>query len=181
MSKIAYHKYCRHHAGVKKVKREFVKLLKHFEHIETSCYIDFTGVADEDLFNLNYIIRKRYEWLSKQLTEEIEVSKKEFHSEFSTGFYADTLNFIKGIDKIIRLVNEDYPTNVMKYTFTFSNPAATVDEKALEYKTHFETVSKIGFRKSFFAYRGEIKRQLWPLFASPDDLEGVDKIVIQYQ
>jgi hypothetical protein len=181
MIKIVYHKYCRHHAGVKKVKREFVKLLKQFEHIEPSCYVDLTGVADKDLFNLNYRIRKNYECMHRRLTAEMEDSKKDFHSEFSTNFYIDTMNFIKGMDKIIGIVHEDYPINVMEYTFTFSNPDASVFDKKYEYKRHFESNPLIGFRKEFFAYRGENKRQLWTLTVSDDDLEGVDKIVIQYQ
>jgi hypothetical protein len=181
MSKITYHKYCRHHAGVKKVKREFVKLLKQFEHIETSCYIDFTGVADEDLFNLNYRIRINFVGMYRKLTNEIEDSKKDFHSEFSTNFYIDIMNFIKGIDKIIGIVHEDYPINVMEYTFNFRNPEASVEEKKHEYERHFTANPLNGFRKEYFFYRGESKRQIWPLTVSPDELTGVDKIVIQYQ
>lgn len=181
MSKIAYHKYCRHHKGVKQVKREFVKLQKQFEHIENSCYIDFTGVADEDLFNLNYFIRKHYERMHRKLTEEMEVSKKDFHSEFSTEFYWNTMNFITGIEYIIGIVHEGYPVNVMEYTFTFSNPEASFADKKDEYARHFRINPLIGFRKVFFAYRGENKRQLWTLSISDDDLKGVDKIVILYQ
>lgn len=181
MSEIAYHKYCRHHAGVKKVKREFVKLFKQFEHIETSCYLAFTGVADEDLFHLNYEIRKHYDQLHKRLTEEIEVSKKDFHAEFSTNFYTDTMKFIKGIHEIIGLIDTDYPRHVMEYTFTFSNPDAAVADKKDEYSRYFRINPLIGFRKAFFAYRGKNMRQLWTLTVSDDDLEGVDKIVIQYQ
>jgi hypothetical protein len=179
MNKIAYHKYCRHHAGVKKVKRRLIQLLKQNGHIESSCNIAFTGVAESDLFELKYLISKHYKKVNTRLTEEIKLLPTE--AEFSSEFYHNTLYFIDCIDNIIDIIHDQYPVNVMEYTFTFSNPDAPVLDKKYEWKRHFEINPLDGFRKAFFAYRGEIKRQLWTLTVSDDDLEGVDKIVILYQ
>lgn len=179
MNKITYHKNCRHHAAVKKVKRKFSQALKGIEHIESSCIIAFTGVAECDLFELKYLISKHYKKIHARLTEEIKDLPTE--AEFSNEFYHHTLYFIDDIKYIIDFIHNEYPVNIMEYTFTFSNPEASVEEKKMEYQWHFTANPLTGFKKEFFAYRGEDKRQIWPLTLSESDLDGVDKIVIKYQ
>jgi hypothetical protein len=179
MNKITYHKNCRHHAAVKKVKREFIKALKQAEHIEPSCNIEFTGVAEVDLFELKYMISKHYKKVHTRLTEEVKELPP--NAEFSREFYHHTLYFIDDIEEIIDFIHNEYPVNVMEYTFTFSNPEASTEEKKMEYQWHFKANPLIGFKPEYFAYRGENKRQIWPFTLSLSDLEGVDKIVIKYQ
>ncbi len=179
MNKITYHKDCRHHAAVKRVKRQFIKILKQAEHIEPSCNIAFTGVAERDLFELKYIISKHYKKVHTRLTEEIK--ELPTNAEFSREFYHHTLYFIDDIEEIIDFIHNKYPVNVMEYTFTFSNPEASVEEKKMEYQWHFKANPLTCFRPEYFAYRGENKRQIWPFTLSPSDLDGVDKIVIKYQ
>lgn len=72
MSKISYHPKYRNHLAVKKLKAGFLKVIKECNSYEPSCYVKLTGVADDDMFFLDYHISDEYKSLHNKIGLEIK-------------------------------------------------------------------------------------------------------------
>ena len=182
MSKVKYHKHCRKHEAVAKVKRRLLKLIKQTEEIDFSLYITLTGVEDTDYRAVKYYIGSEYQNLYRKIGKEIE-ENKDSNEGYYTSRHLTRLTAIKELEDIVHYIINNYHqfTEIKKVEYVFAEPNGNVDEKKRQFLRHFELNPCIGFEKEYFAITGEKRKQLFGLTTTNQDLEGVEKIVIEYQ
>lgn len=182
MKKAKYHKHCRHHEHVKKVKAMINRALNKYQRIGADFWFQLTGVCYEDHNHLKYMVREAAKKMATQLLEEHKQNSEDLTCDFNFETHKLRLDWAIELDHIMHYIGYNYPVNVQTEEFVFTNPDATNQDKMNEYKRHYGRKPLHGFNKSFFVhYKEGNKRQVWALTITLDDLINAVKIETHYE
>jgi len=182
MQKVKYHKLCRKHEHVKKVKAMINRALTKYETLHESFWFPLTGVLSEDAFHFNWLVNDRMEKLSRFITADLKRTKDERQNYLELDKYHLLLCYVIDLQQIKYYIQENYPVNPKRYVFQFSDPDAPISEKKNEYKHHFDVNPIIGFNpKWHLTYKDGKIRQVFSLTATPNDLDGCTQIEVVYE
>jgi hypothetical protein len=182
MKKAKYHKHCRHHEHVKKVKAMINRALTKYESIGARFWFELTGVCYEDHGHLKYMVREAAKQMTTPLFLEYKQNMEDLTCDFNFETHRLRFEWANELNNIMHYIGYSYPENFKTAEFIFSNPDATGEEKMSEYKRNFELNPVLGFNKSFYAtYKDGRTRQLWSITSTPNDLIDAVKLVITYE
>lgn len=182
MSKIIYHKYCRQHEAVSKVKRMLNKIEKQFGGFQGTfyCNIQLTGVYELDRREVRMYIENYLKELQRKIDKQILQNQKlvngEWNESYEEGYYMppllEQMQIVEALNEVHSYISNYPEPEPKKDVFEFSNVATHPEEKKREYIRHYEIHPLNGFNKTFFRiYPNEVKRELFPLTADVNDLK----------
>ncbi|MEP7317189.1 MAG: hypothetical protein ABI921_00555 [Panacibacter sp.] len=192
MSKIIYHKNCRQHEAVAKVKRMLHKIEKQFGGFQGTfyCNIQLTGVNDIDRREVKSYVEQHLKELKRKIDKQLLQNEKlvngEWNESYEEGYYTPTfteqLQIIEALNKVHSFIWSEYPEIEIKksepFVFTAENPAAKYEEA----KRYFLSNPVVGFlQETFGIFENGVSRKLYPLTFSSYDLQNAKSVYVQYQ
>ena len=191
MSKIIYHKHCRKHEVVEKVKRMLNKIEKQFGGFQGTfyCNIQLTGVYKLDRREVRMYIENHLKDLQRKIEKQILQNQKlingEWNESYEEGYYmpplAEEMKIVEALNEVHSYISNYPEIEPKKDVFEFSSVETHPEEKKKEYIRHYERNPLIGFNKTFFrVYPNEVKRELFPLTADVNDLKEAIAIETVY-
>lgn len=184
MLKLKYHKYCRKHEAVIKVKRMLTKAFKLIENYsESYLNIELTGITELDYREVHYHIERDLKGISDDIPKAI-IHEKEYKTGFNLKLYTKMLNYISELDKATSYIADHYPMPDIK-TARIDLLSNTAEEKFKELKYKNELLmSKTPdmFLKEYYKeVAPDEEQKLWPLTFTKNDLENTNIVIVKYQ
>jgi hypothetical protein len=192
MSKIAYHKMCRHHEAVARAKRMLNKIEKRFGGFqgEFYCNIQLTGIADIDGREVNSYVTRHLTELKKKIEHQLEKNEKwvngEWNEQYEEGYYTPPLleqfEIFEALKVVYSFIRSGYPEIEIKKSEVFVLTAQTPEAKYHEVLKFYRSKPVDGFNQEIFAVleNDEIKK-LYPITFSVYDLTTVKSVFIEFQ